>query len=163
MNRILPSNEILVNFTSLCLAITLNILSYTTLMFVAYKIELPLASQSGKEFIRVYRYIGTLSRMTCSPDQGRGFIYRLVLTHSLQLLRTTNLFLQAGLAEVKTAFLLVLSSKLNSSAKTEVSLFITEVPPPTIPPSRIDCCLTVRFFAYPALSELGKSFKQNID
>ncbi|MDD6720087.1 MAG: hypothetical protein PUE28_05105, partial [Lactobacillus porci] len=46
----------------------------------------------------------------------------------------------------KPAFLLVLSSKLNSSAKTEVSLFITEVPPPTIPPSRIDCCLTVRFF-----------------
>ncbi len=101
--------------------------------------------------------------MTCSPDQGRGFLYRLVLTRSLQLLRTTNLFLQAGLTEVKPAFLLVLSSKLNSSAKTEVSLFITEVPPPTIPPSRIDCCLTVRFFACPALSELGKSFKQNID
>ncbi|MST87072.1 hypothetical protein FYJ62_05330 [Lactobacillus porci] len=49
------------------------------------------------------------------------------------------------MAEVKPAFLLVLSSKLNSSAKTEVSLFITEVPPPTIPPSRIDCCLMVRF------------------
>ncbi len=43
MNHILPSNEALVNFASLCLAITLNILSYTTLMFVAHKIELPLA------------------------------------------------------------------------------------------------------------------------
>jgi hypothetical protein len=71
--------------------------------------------------------------------------------------------LQAGLTEAKPAFLLVLSSKLNSSAKTEVSLFITEVPPPTIPPSRIGCCLTVQFFACPALSELGKPFKQNID
>ena len=92
--------------------------------------------------------------MTCSPDLGRGILYRLVLTHSLQLLRTTNLFLQSGLTEAKPDFLLVLSSKLNSSAKTEVSLFITEVPPPTIPPSRIDCCLTVRFF----LAQLSQSW-----
>ena len=71
--------------------------------------------------------------MTCSPDQGRGFLYRLVLTRSLQLLRTTNLFLQSGLTEVKPAFLLVLSSKLNSSAKTEVSLFTVSYTHLTLP------------------------------
>lgn len=51
MNRILPSNEALVNFASLCLAITLNILSYTTLMFVACKIELPLAEDKRQSRI----------------------------------------------------------------------------------------------------------------
>lgn len=51
MNRILPSNEALVNFASLCLAITLNILSYTTLMFVACKIELPLAKDKRQNRI----------------------------------------------------------------------------------------------------------------
>ena len=51
MNRILPSNEALVNFASLCLAITLNILSYTTLMFIACKIELPLAEDKRQNRI----------------------------------------------------------------------------------------------------------------
>ena len=48
------------------------------------------------------------------------------------------------------------STTTDSSAKTEVSLFITEVPPPTIPPSRIDCCLTVRFFCLPSSLRAGQ-------
>lgn len=75
------------------------------------------------------------------PDQGRGVLYRLVLTHSPQLLRTTNLFLQADLTEAKPAFLLMLP--MGSSAKTEASLFITEVPLPTIPSRRIDVTVMV--------------------
>ncbi|WP_201330667.1 diguanylate cyclase domain-containing protein, partial [Lactobacillus nasalidis] len=51
MNHLLPGNDFLINFASLYLAITLNILSYTTLMFVAYKIELPLATSKRQNRI----------------------------------------------------------------------------------------------------------------
>lgn len=63
MNRILPSNEILVNFTSLCLAITLNILSYTTVMFVAYKIRMRwLAGQAKSSFVYIVTRIQSITK-----------------------------------------------------------------------------------------------------
>ncbi|MDF4030062.1 hypothetical protein [Lactobacillus delbrueckii] len=69
MNRILPSNEALVNFASLCLAITLNILSYTTLMFVVCKIELPLALKTSG---RTGLFWACRSRFLCEGIENRS-------------------------------------------------------------------------------------------
>lgn len=71
MNRILASNEALVNFASLCLAITLNILSYTTLMFVAHKIELPLAEDKRQNRVVLGLPIAISMRGDREPEPVR--------------------------------------------------------------------------------------------